>query len=97
MHHQDSSARPEASTLDQDRQIEFAVLDFLLVEHPAQVTQSEAVEYLNGHRAEGSPCFAETDPVDRAVGQLVGAGLARRHGGCVVPSGAARHFAWLTD
>lgn len=95
MHDQDSCARPAASTLDQDRQTEFGVLDFLLGEHPAQLTEAEVVGYRGGLRTKDASTFGESDEVVRAVGQLAGAGLIRRQGECVVPTRAARYFDWL--
>ena len=97
MHDQDSSARPEASTLDIDRQTEFGVLNFLLGEHPAQLTEVEVLAYRLGLRTKAAPTFGESDSVERAVCQLTGAGLVRRQGECVVPTRAARYFAWLAE
>jgi hypothetical protein len=97
MHDQDSSERPETSTLDQDRQTEFNVLEFLLGEHPAQITESEVVLFRGWLRIKGAPTFGETDDVERAVGQLVGAGLVRRQGESLIPTRAARYFNWLSE
>ena len=95
MQDQDRPARPETSTLDQDRRTEFGVLDFLLGEHPAQLTEAEVLGYRLGLRTKAAPTFGESDEVERAVGQLAGAGLVRRQGECVVPTRAARYFDWL--
>lgn len=85
------------STLDKDRQTEFGILDFLLAEHPSQVTEAELVRYRAGLRAKDTPPFGETDAVERAVGQLAGAGLLRRQGESVVLTRAARYFDWLAE
>lgn len=97
MHDQDSCGRPEVSTLDKDRQIEFGVLDFLLGEHPAQVTESEVVRYRAGLRAKDFPPFGEKDEVERAIGELAGNGLVRREGESIILTKAARYFDWLAE
>jgi hypothetical protein len=97
MHDQDSCGRPEMSTLDQDRQTEFGVLEFLFDEHPAQVAEAEVVRYRAGLRAKDFPPFGEKDAVERAVGQLAGNGLIRREGESIVLTKAARYFDWLAE
>jgi hypothetical protein len=69
----------------EDAKAERAVLAFLLDEHPAQLTIPELSLALNAHP--GS--FESEDAVERAVRELVGAGLLRCQGGFVVPTRAA--------
>ena len=78
-----------------DRQVESGVLKFLLGEHPALLTEAEVVAYRVGLPTEDAATFEESDDVERAVGQLAGAGLVRRQGESVIPTRAARYFDWL--
>jgi hypothetical protein len=68
-----------------------AVLAFLLNEHPSQLTILELSRGLNVHP--GS--FSSEDAVERAVRELVGAGLLYCHGAFVLPTRAALYFAQL--
>ena len=97
MQTEDRGETPERGPLDVDRQIEFSVLEFLLGEHPAQVTEAEIVCYRAGLRAKDAAPFGESDEVERAVDQLAGAGLLRCQGCCVVLTRAARYFDWLAE
>ena len=74
----------ERNPATEDTRAERAVLAFLLEEHPAQLTIPELSLALNA--AEGD--FAATDAVERAVRELVGAGLLRCQGAFVVPTRA---------
>jgi hypothetical protein len=71
-----------------DDLIESAVLRQLLVLHPAQVTVDELITDIAADPDE----FAERDAIERAVGELVRAGLAHRHGEFAIPSRAALRF-----
>jgi predicted transcriptional regulator len=68
-----------------DTTIEAAVLRQLLALFPVQMTVAELARELGGENAD----FAHTDAVERAVRELVGAGLAHRNGDVVIPSRAA--------
>jgi hypothetical protein len=68
------------------------VLAFLLEEHPAQLTIPELSLALNAH-----PDFESDDAVERAVRELVGAGLLYCHGRFVLPTRAALYFARLEE
>lgn len=69
----------------QDVTIEAAVLRQLLALHPIQLTVGELAREIGGETAD----FAQTDAVERAVHELVAAGLAHRNGDVVIPSRAA--------
>ncbi len=71
-----------------DRKSERAVLVFLLEEHPSQLTIPELSRALNARQ--GS--FESDDAVERAVRELVGAGLLRCQGGYILPTRAALYF-----
>ncbi len=74
-----------------DAKAERTVLTFLLAEHPAQLTIPELSRALNAHPG----AFASEDAVERAVRELVGAGLLYCHGRLVLPTRAALYFARL--
>lgn len=78
--------RPDA----EDRKAERVVLAFLLEEHPSQLTIPELSLALNA-----DPGFDSADAVERAVRELVGAGLLYCCGGFVLPTRAAIYFARL--
>jgi hypothetical protein len=78
--------RPDAG----DTKAERVVLAFLLKEHPAQLTIPELSLALNA-----DPGFDSNDAVERAVRELVGAGLLYCCGGFVLPTRAALYFARL--
>jgi hypothetical protein len=81
------TARPAA----QDAKAERTVLAFLLSEYPNQLTIAEVAWALNASPAK----FESDDAAERAVRELVGAGLLRCEGGYVVPTRAAVYFARL--
>jgi hypothetical protein len=89
--HEHHSSEAAFSTPQDDRDSEHQVLKFLLEEHPAQVTEAEVALALIGV----SPVFAEGDAIQRALRELVGGGLAYRHGEFFFPSRAARYMASL--
>jgi hypothetical protein len=76
------------SSAEQDRIVESAVLQHLLALHPAAVTVAELVREL---APDGEP-FARSDAIERAVRDLVGAGLLHRSESLVLPSRAALRF-----
>jgi hypothetical protein len=69
----------------QDITIEAAVLRQLLALHPVQLTVGELAREIGGEAAD----FAQTDAVERAVRELVTAGLAHRVEDLVIPTRAA--------
>jgi hypothetical protein len=83
----DTTARDPVAT---DDRVELAVLGFLLHEHPDQLTIPEVSRAMNSYSD-----FNSEDAVERAVRELVGAGLLRCQGGYVVPTRAAVYFARL--
>jgi hypothetical protein len=77
------------STLaEADRRVEWAVLAFLLDECPNQLTIAEVSWALN----RGAQEFETDDAVERAVRELVSAGLLHCQDGFVVPTRAALSF-----
>ncbi|MGC1851570.1 MAG: hypothetical protein WA687_03920 [Solirubrobacterales bacterium] len=67
------------------------VLDFLLEQHPAQLTIPEVAQALYAHPGD----FAKSDEVERAIRDLVGGGLLHCHGPFVLPTRAALYFSGL--
>lgn len=84
----DCAERDPATPAAEDHKTESAVLAFLLAEFPNQLTIPEASWALNPRSEE----FAEGDAVERAVRQLVGAGLLRCRDGFVGPTRAALYY-----
>jgi hypothetical protein len=87
----DDSAPPAPA--EADRKAEWAVLAFLLDEHPDTLTVAEVSWGLN----EGAQEFETEDAIERAVRELVGAGLLRCDGGFVLPTRAALYFWHLEE
>lgn len=75
----------------QDRQTESAVLSLLLDEHPTRLTTDELILVLHADPERGDP----QDAGQRAVRQLVGAGLVHREGRFLSPTRAALYFSRL--
>jgi hypothetical protein len=73
---------------EDDARTEAAVLRWLLALHPAQITFAELLREV----CEEPEDFAQRDAIERAVRDLVAAGLVHRHGEFVVPSRAALRF-----
>lgn len=74
----------ERDPITEDTTAERAVLAVLLDEHPSQLTIPELSLALNV--AEGD--YTASDAIERAVCELVGAGLLRCQGAFVVPTRA---------
>lgn len=74
----------------QDAKVEHAVLGFLLHEHPDRLTIPEVSRAMNSFSD-----FNSEDAVERAIRELVGAGLLRCQGAYVQPTRAALYFARL--
>jgi hypothetical protein len=72
---------------EQDAVVEGAVLQQLLFLHPTQLSLEELLREL----AEGDD-FTERDAVERAVRDLVAAGLLHRNGELLAPTRAALRF-----
>jgi hypothetical protein len=75
----------------QDDETQAIVLSWLLELYPAQVTLEELIL----ERARDPHSFGGRDEIARAVQNLAGAGLVRRHGPFVVPTRAAVRFGEL--
>lgn len=78
---------PESPAAE-DRIVESGVLGFILGEHPAHLTLPELVLAMNHDRDD----FAVGDDLERAIGELVGAGLLCLKAGFVLPTRAALYF-----
>ena len=89
----DRAQRDLAGLVAQDTKAERTVLAFLINEHPNQLTVAEVSWALNSGPVE----FEAEDAVERAVRELVGAGLLRCSDGFVLPTRAALYFARLEE
>lgn len=89
----DRAERDPSGPAAQDAKAERAVLAFLINEHPNQLTVAEVSWALN----RGPVKFEAEDAVERAVRELVGAGLLRCADGFVLPTRAALYFARLEE
>ena len=77
----------------EDAATESAVLQQVLDLYPTQVTYAELLREVGGQSAG----FGERDALERAVRDLVGAGLLHRHDDFILPSRAALRFNELLD
>lgn len=77
----------------EDLATESAVLQQVLAFHPVLVTAAELKREVGGE----SPGFAEADAIERALRDLIGAGLLHEHGEFVIPTRAAVRFNELLD
>jgi hypothetical protein len=77
----------------EDVATESAVLQQVLDLYPTQITYTELLREVGGQFAE----FSERDAIERAVRDLVGAGLLHRHDEFILPSRAALRFNELLD
>jgi hypothetical protein len=91
--HDEDIRRRERTPAEADRKVERVVLAFLLDEHPNQLTVAEVSWALNASSAE----FERGDAVERAVRELVGAGLLHCRDGYVLPTKAALYFSALEN
>lgn len=76
---------------DADRQVESVVLAFLIEEHPVQLTIPEVSLALN----RGTADFGSEEAIERAIRELVGAGLLHCQGGFVLLTRAALYCSQL--
>ncbi len=83
-----SAERVPSTPANDDKIIEWAVLAFLLDEHPNTLTIAEVSWALNPRTRE----FAEGDAVERAITKLVGARLLHCESGFVLPTRAALYY-----
>ncbi len=75
-------------TVEEDAVIESAVLAKLLALHPIQLTFEELLREVAGQPED----FGQRDAVERAVRDLLAAGLVHRSNELVLPSRAALRF-----
>jgi len=76
-----------------DAATEAAVLLRIIDLHPVLVSLAELSRDVGGER----PRFDERDAIERAVRDLVAAGLLRRNGELILPTRAALRFSELAD
>jgi hypothetical protein len=81
------------STREGDIATESAVLQLVIDLHPTLLTVAELVREVAGEEAP----FAERDSVERAVRDLVGAGLLHNNEGFAIPTRSALRFSELLD
>lgn len=81
------------TTSDDDRSMEWAVLQRVLDVHPARLTVEDLVREIVGEVAE----FGDRDAVERACRDLSGVGLLHLCNGFVTPTRAALCFQELLD
>jgi hypothetical protein len=78
----------------EDEMVQQAVLGLLVDAHPGQYSEQELVRALT---AEDPDAFGPRDRVHNAIRDLVGAGLAHRHGSFVFATRAAVRADELKD
>lgn len=82
----------EETNRSEDARVESALLQRVLDLHPTRVTAAELVRDLAGEDAD----FGAHDAIERAIRELIGAGLLHRaEDGLVTPTRAAMHFGEL--
>ena len=88
MHHQDIPEGPCLPPSEEDRQIEATILALVFDQHPTHLTIAELALAMSHGRED----FAAEDDIERAIRELVGAGLLRIACGLVMPTRAALYF-----
>jgi hypothetical protein len=88
---QDPTQSQPNDPASEDARTESAVLGFVLKEHPTHLTILELSLAMNHDRVD----FSAGDEVERAIRELVGAGLLHIAAGLVLPSRAALYFSAL--
>ena len=81
------------TTFHDDRKVERAVLLHILDQYPDRFTIPEISRAMNAGEAE----FDREDAVERAIRELVGAGLLRCGEGHVLPTRAALYYERLAE
>ena len=86
--------RDKMTNEGEDARVEAALLQQVLNLHPARLTVAELVRDLAGGEAD----FGARDAIERAIRELVGAGLLHRtEDTLVTPTRAALHFGRLLE
>ena len=93
MHESDDKERRVLTPVEENARDQEAVLDHVLAEYPDQLTVTELIRELTPGEAE----FSESDPIERAVRDLVGFGLLHRQGDTIRPTRAALRFHQLNS
>jgi len=91
MHESDDRERRVLTPAEEDERIQAAVLGHVLAEYPDQLTVAELIREFTQVEAE----FPESDPIERAVRDLIG--LLHRQGEAIRPTRAALRFHQLTS
>ncbi len=91
MQTQDIRRGRDLSPEEEDRKIESAVLAFVLDQHPAQLSDAEVVLAFD----RDSAVFCRIDAIERALAELIGAGLLRRVGPVLAPTLPALYYSRL--
>jgi hypothetical protein len=81
----DRGSRSEPSAVQQDRNVESAVLAIVIERHPARVAVADVVEEMTS--VANPPGRAEA--VERAIDELAGVGLLHRRGNLIEPTRAS--------
>jgi len=76
----------------EDAKVQSGVLGFVIEAHPDHMTPGELSLAMNGQRDQE---FSHHDAVERAIRELVGAGLLHLAGGLIVPTRAALYCSTL--
>jgi hypothetical protein len=84
----DASVCGRETRIHEDDALQSAVLAILLDAHPAQRSEDELIRELTAEPDD----VAQRDAVENAIRELVGAGLAHRHGSFVFATYAAVRF-----
>jgi hypothetical protein len=86
-------AHEPTDAVHSDERWQFAVLSLVLRFHPERLSATE----LRREMLAGDYDFAKTDSHNRAVRDLIAAGLLRHDGDSIVATRAAMHFDMLND
>jgi hypothetical protein len=92
--HDDDIRRRGPTPEEHDRMFRRAVLDEVLDRHPTHLRVAELVLAIT---AGADQSFEGSDAIERAIGDLTGAGLLHCPGGLVTPTNAALCFAELSE
>lgn len=79
---------PKIPDEEPDEVVQAAVLAHILDEHPTQLCHCDLIRELSNDPDDKSAC----DDINRAVRDLVKAGLLRKHGEYFLPTRPALHF-----
>lgn len=87
--HSDHNRRRNLTVAEECEMFEQAVLEYVLSEHPTQLTKTELLWEMTSGAREAT---RETEEIENALRELVGSGLLRLQGEAVVATRPALHF-----